>query len=1137
MHSLLNTLYLIFAKTRQSIVSASKFCTVLVISLSLIITPQLVMAANIVLLSGLKHLEMDLGTATLTVDDIDSNVQLTVTPTGALNVKSFKAKKITLRMKPAVPGETPKKVDKKAMAPGLLPDKIHLPFPIVLESGKVDALVIVRGLQEDMLENIQFNLDANAQTITLGLSVEKSPWGTLDTRLDIENQKPFNLVGDIALNQQSATFKYDLHAQLFGSLQKIEFRTRNQLVTQGDSLALISASQDTQLMGADGTEKTQVTLVNTDGFLSLENEYPLGFKMQIKQLNPALLHGQLVGLVNLNLNATGALAPHSQLNVTIDTNDSQIRGQALTLDADVNLIDGVLQTLTANGKLASNTFSVSGGALNLQENATLTDTQNPPKSEITWQADFNDISALGSQFAGEMHAQGSVVSGADVATIRYSFKGQKLALPNNISIDALQAAGEIATSAEGKLASQIVLSGFSQRGEDATDFKLIDANVALSGTQASHRLVMDVKNTNDNDQAIGLKLQIDGGMHNAPEFSGWQGTLTSLNSLDDDTIKLKAPAPMQFSEAGGLQLSQFALNIKEGIFAIDHLVLNQLLPSPVFLDSRGRIEKLSAKDLQTYLFLDDARLQTDLILAGYWDIKVDDVVNATIALKRESGDVVVRKPNATHLESQATALGLNTMAFNLDVNQNALRINTNIAGSALGFVRGELNTRLSKVDNTFGISPTAPLSLALNVDLKTLAWLPIPNSEATDDADIDGEIQLSLSADGTPSNPNLQGNLTGNQLKIALPSAGVVLNQGEINAMFSGEILNISKLKFQGGKGYLEASGNADFSEENTKLNLKLQTHDFTALSRTDRMLVVEGESEAQLVDNVFSLSGKLKVLRGLFELPKQGMPTLGNDVIVMGNEKPAPTSPIAINISALSIDFGETPALPYFEADEFILRGGGLNGALSGAITLSGNPTEQLNASGSLNIIGTFMAYGQILDIENGQINFSGPINNAGLNITAMRNLQPTKAGVKIAGTIVAPTLKLISEPEVPDADKLSILVIGQPMSEVGNSELALLSVAAGALLADGESVPLQTRIANTAGLDSLNVTGSDANSYAVSVGKRISNNLYLGYEKSLFGLLNVAKLTYRLTQRVSVETRAGSESAVDLLYSFNFD
>ena len=203
----------------------------------------------------------------------------------------------------------------------------------------------------------------------------------------------------------------------------------------------------------------------------------------------------------------------------------------------------------------------------------------------------------------------------------------------------------------------------------------------------------------------------------------------------------------------------------------------------------------------------------------------------------------------------------------------------------------------------------------------------------------------------------------------------------------------------------------------------------------------------------------------------------------------------------------------------------------------MSGKPDATLNAKGSLDIGGTYLAYGQILDIETGTINFSGPIENAGLNILATRNTSPVKAGVQITGNLRIPTVKLVSTPDVSDSDKLSWLILGQPLDNAGESGLAVLSLAASTILSNGNSVPLQTRLARSAGLDSLNVSGSGASTYSVSVGKRITPKLYLGYEKSLFGLLNIAKLTYNITKRISLVTRAGSDSAVDLLYTFSFD
>lgn len=98
------------------------------------------------------------------------------------------------------------------------------------------------------------------------------------------------------------------------------------------------------------------------------------------------------------------------------------------------------------------------------------------------------------------------------------------------------------------------------------------------------------------------------------------------------------------------------------------------------------------------------------------------------------------------------------------------------------------------------------------------------------------------------------------------------------------------------------------------------------------------------------------------------------------------------------------------------------------------------------------------------------------------------------------------------------------------------MLSLAAGVILSQGQSVPLQTQIARAAGLDELSFSGGDASSASLVFGKRLSSRLYLSYVKSISGLLDVARLTYNITSRWSLRADAGSESAVDVLYTFSF-
>jgi len=61
-------------------------------------------------------------------------------------------------------------------------------------------------------------------------------------------------------------------------------------------------------------------------------------------------------------------------------------------------------------------------------------------------------------------------------------------------------------------------------------------------------------------------------------------------------------------------------------------------------------------------------------------------------------------------------------------------------------------------------------------------------------------------------------------------------------------------------------------------------------------------------------------------------------------------------------------------------------------------------------------------------------------------------KAGIIVTGTPLAPLVRLYSEPSMPDADILSYIVVGKPMSG-DEAKSSLLASAAEALLSGGGS------------------------------------------------------------------------------------
>jgi len=216
---------------------------------------------------------------------------------------------------------------------------------------------------------------------------------------------------------------------------------------------------------------------------------------------------------------------------------------------------------------------------------------------------------------------------------------------------------------------------------------------------------------------------------------------------------------------------------------------------------------------------------------------------------------------------------------------------------------------------------------------------------------------------------------------------------------------------------------------------------------------------------------------------------------------------------------------------DHLRLKGRGIDTTLKGALQIS-SPNGLLTVRGAVRTAGgQYVAYGRKLDVTRGEITFNGPVNDPRLDILATRPNLDITVGVAITGTALAPHVKLVSEPDMSDADKLSWLMLGRAPETVGGADTALLQQAAMALLA-GEGEAPSDQILKRLGLTDFAVgqrTDADSNTKqtVVTLGRQISKRVYLGFEQSVTNVSSNLQLIYRIAQRLTVRAQAGREAA----------
>jgi translocation and assembly module TamB len=185
----------------------------------------------------------------------------------------------------------------------------------------------------------------------------------------------------------------------------------------------------------------------------------------------------------------------------------------------------------------------------------------------------------------------------------------------------------------------------------------------------------------------------------------------------------------------------------------------------------------------------------------------------------------------------------------------------------------------------------------------------------------------------------------------------------------------------------------------------------------------------------------------------------------------------------------------------------------------------------------GTYAAYGQKLEIERGLVAFAGPVGNPRLDILALRPNLDVRVGVAITGNALTPRVRLFSEPDMSETDKLSWLVLGRAPDGLGRADTALIQGAAMALLA-GEGAGPSDRVLKAIGLDELSVRQTDGNvrETVITLGKQLNRRWYVGYERGVNATTGSWQVIYRIAQRFTVRAQSGADNSLDLIWTWRF-
>lgn len=820
--------------------------------------------------------------------------------------------------------------------------------------------------------------------------------------------------------------------------------------------------------------------------------------------------------INMDFNAKGALRPQLSAQLRFDIQDSSYDGRPMTGGGMVHLNGRRVVESDARLAIAGNRMALKGGF-------------GTPADRMKVDINAPALARLGFGLAGALRLDGVVAGTLERPDIDLTYRAENFVygehrvahLAGTVRLDGLPGTAPEARTRM-TLKARNIRSG---------EIRLTRLAADIDGSYASHTLDLTAAGQL-RGRPLDMVLAAQGRLRDLPEGMAWDGTLRTLRNSGFPQLVLAEPVRLSLAPAR-VELGAARINLEQAV-----LELQGFRYADGELRSSGRIRGLEIAHLlevRRQLTGETAPVRTDLVLDGRWDLTLAGTASGFLDLERRRGDMILP------LDTGDRRLGLRALSARVDFRGTQADLQARMEANRIGSLQANGRIGLQQEGGPLGIGPDTAISGNVTASiprLRDIAFLTGPDIALT------GSVKANLSVGGTLADPRVSGPINGDDLALVLYEQGVRLRDGIARLHLQDSIVELRELRFRGGDGTLRATGFIPLRQtaDNRALNATIIADKLQLLSNPSGRMTISGQAEATSVDRQMQVTGKFVVDRALFSLPEKSAPELGDDVVIIRDGKPQggaakgdgplpdepqPPGPFSPRVNIL-VNLG----------DAFRFEGSGADLRLAGELRLRSAPGEPVRAFGTVRVVeGTYEAFGTVLAIERGVLNFQGPVGNPNINITAMRRDQDVDAGVQVSGTVQQPRVQLVSEPDVPEAEKLSWLVFGSAGGQEGPGQAQ--SAAQGAALGLLNKFGAE-KIAQGFGLDELSIGESEfglAGQQVINLGKEISDRLFIGYEQSLAGAESVLKLTYELTRHWSVVLRGGTVAGVEMFFSKRFD
>lgn len=405
------------------------------------------------------------------------------------------------------------------------------------------------------------------------------------------------------------------------------------------------------------------------------------------------------------------------------------------------------------------------------------------------------------------------------------------------------------------------------------------------------------------------------------------------------------------------------------------------------------------------------------------------------------------------------------------------------------------------------------------------ALAPVMQMLPVDALALAGDADVNLGIGGTVRDPRLSGNIAVTRGSLEVFETGTILRPLDLRIAADGRTFRIDRLEAgDAGRGRLMGTGSIALDGA-PRLDLKLDAHDATLVRRDDVTSRLSGTvAMTGTVGEQGTLTARIENEATEIRLVNRLPPAIDTIDIVFADEiRPEGHADETVAAGPGWLTLDARVDLPR----RVFVRGRGLESEWAGQISVEG-PADKPRVRGRLRPVrGTFSLLGKMFTLEDGAIVIDGLDQDISINLTAAYQRADLKALLIVTGTAAKPSIRLSSEPELPQDEVLAQVLFNKASGDLGPVEAVQLAAAAAAL-ASGEPGILD-KLRDATGLDRLTVgsatTADGQTTGTVGAGRYVSEGVYVGIEQGTVANSTEVVVEIDLTQSLKARSTTSGD------------